>query len=435
MRSDHTRRLSARLSARFSARLSATWGALLLFSFARPSGDDHIPDRVDLAGGSHVEGRIVYEDDAKLVLRTGTGDKRFERKNVKSFRSRAKLHRDSFERWTTLSADALSPVLDLAHMCQKNDLIEDAQTYAWYVLLVDHGNADAHALLDHKKHGASWDARAGRDGEARRGKDRWVPFERLFATRPDWTDAQDTPTTHYLLRTNFGQECAVQTALDLEGFYRAFYAEFGAELELFEIVDPILLEIHADHQSFPPIGTGRSAYTNTERNVVEVDASAGFRLDEVIHEATHQLIAATTRFSLAGKGVVPGWLDEGLAEYMRAGVGGLPAHRTFTPGAKIPEYFAMHASAKSPYELSRLLNFEAGDFLASSHSDLKYAQSYTLVHFCLHGDEGRYRRGFLDFLRSAWKGASSSQDFRKSMKIDEASFEKAWLAYVRANAP
>lgn len=406
----------------------------LLLPFALPLGDERLPDRVDLAAGTHVEGRIVYEDDAKLVLRTGTGDKRFDLKDVKSFRSRAKLHRESFDRFTALSPDATEPLLALARICRQADLLEDARTYAWYVLLADRGNADAHALLDHRKRGSSWDARLGRDGEARRGKDRWIPFERLFTDRPDWAEAQETSTTHYLLRTNLGQNTAVRSALDLEGFYRAFYAELGPELELFEVVDELVVELHADRASFPPLASGREAYTSTDKNVIEMDATAGLRFDELVHEATHQIVAATTRFSLSGRGTVPGWLDEGLAESWRAGVAGEPAHRTYALVAKNREHFAVHASAKSPYDLTRVLTFEAGDFIASSRSDLKYAQAYTLVQFCLDGDGGRHRRGFFEFLRGAWKGASSAQDFKKALKIDDAAFEKAWLAYARANA-
>jgi hypothetical protein len=407
---------------------------LALLSLAFSANDERVPDRVDLAAGTHVEGRVVYEDAAHLVLRTGTGDKRFDLKDVKSFRSRAKLHRDSFDRFASLPSDASAPVLALAHICQQADLLEDARTYAWYVLLADRDNADAHALLDHRKRGSSWDARLGRDGEARRGRDRWIPIERLFADRPDWAEAEETTTNHYLLRTNLGQNAAVRTALDLEGFYRAFYADLGAELELYEVVDPLTVEIHADRQSFPPLASGRQAYTSTDKNVVEVDASAGYRFDELAHEATHQLVAATTRFSLAGKGAVPGWLDEGLAESFRAGVAGNPAHRTYALVAKNREHFAVHASAKSPYDLTRVLTFESGDFIASSRSDLKYAQSYTLVQFCLEGDGGRHRRGFFDFLRGAWKGSSSAQDFKKALKVDDAAFEKAWLAYARLNA-
>src|SRR5262249_9762245 len=129
--------------------------SFLLLPLALPANDERLPDRVDLAAGTHVEGRVVYEDAAKLILRTGTGDKRFDLKDVKSFRSRAKLHRDSFDRFTSLSSDAAEPVLSLAHLCQQADLLEDARTYAWYVLLADRDNADAHALLDHRKRGSS----------------------------------------------------------------------------------------------------------------------------------------------------------------------------------------------------------------------------------------------------------------------------------------
>jgi hypothetical protein len=400
--------------------------AVLALALALSLGNDRVPDRVVLTTGSQMEGRVVFEDASKVILRMGTGEKRFERKEIKTLRSRARLQRDAFDRWTSMPPDSVAKILDLARVCQKSDLLEDAQVYAWCVLLLDRSNADAHALLEHRKRGSSWDVQVS--------KSKWVAVDKLFATRPDWSDAYETATAHYLLETNFGQETAVRTALDLEAFYRAFYDLFGTGLELFEVLEPMPVRLHADSKSFPPIATGRGAYTDPSRNCVEIDASTALRLDEIFHEATHQVIEATTRFAFAGGAVVPGWLHEGLAEYMRAGVGGLPGHRTFTAGARIDGHFAIHAAAKSPYSLSRVVHFEPADFLASSRSDLKYAQAYTLVHFCMDGDSGRYRAAFLEYMHGVWKGGSSNFDVKKALKVDEGAFEKAWLAYVRANA-
>jgi hypothetical protein len=217
--------------------------------------------------------------------------------------------------------------------------------------------------------------------------------------------------------------------------------------------------------------TGRTAYTDPVHNVVQIDASAGARsegadsagvplgastagggsgnsgaggtaladsggpnLHQLFHEATHQIVFAVTRFSFSGGGTVPGWLGEGLAEYVSGGMHGPPGKRKFAEGLIILERFQVHAAAKSPYDLSRVLTFEADDFVASSKADLKYAQAYTLVQFCMEGEGGKYRKAFLEFLRGAWKGRASAGDFRKAMKISDREFEKTWIAHARANS-
>src|SRR5262249_51793574 len=113
------------------------------------------------------------------------------------------------------------------------------------------------------------------------------------------------------------------------------------------------------------------------------DAAAGPNLHPPFHEATPQLVFALPPFSYSRNGTVPGWLGEGLAEYVASGMSGPPGKRKFAEGTLLVDHFAVHAAARAPYELSRVLTFESDDFVASTKSDLKYAQAYTLVQFCM----------------------------------------------------
>ena len=77
-----------------------------------------------------------------------------------------------------------------------------------------------------------------------------------------------------------------------------------------------------------------------------------------------------------------------------------------------------------------MLNFASGDFHDSSNVDLKHAQAYTLVHFLLHGDEGRHRAGFFAFLRGAYAGKASSTDFKSAIGAPMEELEAGWTAHV-----
>ena len=81
----------------------------------------------------------------------------------------------------------------------------------------------------------------------------------------------------------------------------------------------------------------------------------------------------------------------------------------------------------------RLLALSTGDYQASSGRDLKYAQSYTLVHFLLHGDERAHREGFLEFLRSLYQGKGSATDLKRCLKADWRKLGASWQAYVKTH--
>ena len=81
-----------------------------------------------------------------------------------------------------------------------------------------------------------------------------------------------------------------------------------------------------------------------------------------------------------------------------------------------------------------MLAFTESDFFTSSKADLKYAESYTLVQFCMHGDGGRHRERFVAFMRRTYLGQSSATQFKDAMGAGGRELEDAWLAYVRATA-
>jgi hypothetical protein len=261
-----------------------------------------------------------------------------------------------------------------------------------------------------------------------------IPYAGLAQAHKEWKDAWSFATTHYRVRTNLDLTRATDMAFDLEGFYRVFFDAFGIELKLYEIVDPMSAQVHADKQSFPAVVSYRDAYFDPPSNTLLVDAANGFEPRVLFHEATHEILYNTAERTKNARGEIPAWLDEGLAEYMGCCMSGLDGHALFVPGATAPGHFKVHAEARQPYDLARVLTFNSGDFMATSRSDLKYAEAYTLVHFLLNGDGGRHKKGFLDFVRSAYKGQSSSTHFRDALGGNERELEQAWIAYVKKTA-
>src|SRR5688572_18821550 len=92
--------------------------ALLAGAPALPArGGARVPDRVELADGAKLEGRVVFEDAHSLVLRTGSREREIDKKDVKRSDSRAARQRKAIERWIALRPSDLPGVVALAQDC------------------------------------------------------------------------------------------------------------------------------------------------------------------------------------------------------------------------------------------------------------------------------------------------------------------------------
>ncbi len=155
-------------------------------------------------------------------------------------------------------------------------------------------------------------------------------------------------------------------------------------------------------------------------------AVAGQRLDErtwhrVQHEAFHQFAHHTLGSEL------PPWLNEGLAEYFAefvftgdAFVGGLvPPHRR--------DRIVASLEAGSFVPLDRMFALTHDQWNQHLARD-NYDQAWSLVVFLMHGDDGRYRERFEQFLVLCSQGRGFQQAWRATFgNID--GLERAWARW------
>jgi hypothetical protein len=238
-------------------------------------------------------------------------------------------------------------LLQLAQLCKDRGLGGESRVFAYLALVSSPQSPEAHELCGHEKRGDNWYVREG-------GKK--YAFDKLGALRADWGNGWRFESTHYHVLTNLQLGPACKVALELELVYRTFFDWFGHDLGLYEVVEPMVAQIHADKASFPD-SDGRGAYFDPTANVLYVDASAELALGALIHEATHQLLYSTAVRTRAGRGEIPGWVDEGLAEYICWSRQGDPGRPRYSKGALAEVHFARHAETDKPYDLSRVLSF------------------------------------------------------------------------------
>lgn len=399
---------------------------MLVLLLALAAGGDARPlDNLELEGGSKLSGRVVFEDQDEVVLRVGTNERSIPRKKIAKFESRFARLRALHQEWRALAETDFAGTFALARKAREGGFEDEARLFAWYVLSFVPKDAPAHEFLGHEKHGEGWIVADGTR--------RW-PYEKLLELRKEWKSAWEFSSEHYRVRANVPLHDAVMAVLDMECAYEAFYELIGHPLRFREQVEPLAAEVHADAKSFPESAGDARSYFSAAAHVLYVNSAGGFERGAVVHEATHQLLDACIQSTRSMRGDVPGWLNEGLAEYIRAATSGPPGRALPAPGQFDLGRFQEHALAKEPYDLSRVLNFGSDDFFGSVKSSLKYSQSYTLVCWCLFGEQQKLREPFFGFLREACKGHSSESAFKGELKLDDRAIEKSWTAFVREKA-
>lgn len=388
---------------------------------AAPASQDDGPDHVILKNGRRVDGRVVYEDDRELVLRRNARETRYQLKELQSFESVVRNLGELLRRLREVRPeDGPLQVLMLADWAAGSGLPGEARLLYYRVLELDPENRPAHIALGHREEDGVWRWPLDR---------KWFRRDDLFVERLDWRHAWEVSTTHYDIRSNAELEQIVTIALDLERFYAGFYRTFG-ELELREPWERLGVRLHADSRSYPEIGDDRPAYFVPAENRLYVNLATHSPSHSMFHEATHQLLYATAEQGPRARGEIPPWLGEGLAEFMATSVRKERGETFLDLGRPAFHHFREQVASTKPYRLGRVLQFGVGDFLASSHSQLKYAQCYTLVDFALQADGGEHRDGFMDFMEEVYRGRGSAKQFLRSLGLREDDCEERWKAHV-----
>ncbi len=395
--------------------------SLLLPGLRLPTAGPAQEDVVRLIDGEQESGRVVFEDDARVVLRKGSRNVEIGRHEIETVESLERSQAFIFEHALVIPKKSARDLADVARLCEARGLPGLGSLFDYKILLLDPEDEAAHERLGHRKRSKSWTGQL--DG-------RWHRWHELVELRRDWNRAWEFETTHYSLRTNFKLEDAVNAALDLERFFLFFHKILGSALDLRIAQSPLDVHLYGDSNSYIEPGDGRLGWYDSDSQTVKVDGSQRRPRVTLLHEAVHQLLEVGPNGVIDSGSHAPAWVDEGLAVYLSLSAVGDPGRAQFEAGRHSTTHLYAHASAEDPESLDNILALSHSDFWTPKRADLRYAQSYSLVHFCLHGENGRYRSDFLDYVRMTRLGRSSSSSFKKRVAGDPDEFERAWTQYV-----
>ncbi|MEM1444518.1 MAG: DUF1570 domain-containing protein [Planctomycetota bacterium] len=262
------------------------------------------------------------------------------------------------------------------------------------------------------------------------------------ATTPD-TRPQPTrhifASHHYHIHTDLTRAETVPFGRHMDAVYEAYVRRFAAFTPKRPEPMPLyLFRTEAEYHGFlldmgiEARHSGGMFFVNHRRRGLATFIE-GQSLSEVYavlqHEGFHQFAWKYLGADL------PTWVNEGLAQYFedaplvngRLVVGNTDRARLARVRA------ALRSGETLPLGTLFALSEEAwADAVHhdESHSGLLYAQSWSAVYFLIHGEDGRYRSAFQQFLHRVNEGVPGDRAFADAFGRNPQSLQRRWASYV-----
>ncbi len=293
-------------------------------------------------------------------------------------------------------------------------------------------------------------------------RNRWVRREESNRLLRAWSNARTLETDHYRVRSTASLEDTVVLATHLEQLYWVFsrlFADYlppGDQLRLVfgrSRLAPLrragsskrqvkfVVYCYRDAEQFraavsrfpvPGKDTATGLYVPRYKRVYcYVDESLeGGWIAASLHEATHQLVLeANSRARLAGT-VGNYWVAEGVAAYMeslRLADGEIHLGSWDTPRLARARDRLVHERRFVP--LRKFVAMSSDDF-ARGDAPFLYGQAALLTHFFLHGEDGKYRRPFLQYVREVFLGRATPDSLAEFTDTPYEQIEREFVVHV-----
>jgi hypothetical protein len=273
---------------------------------------------------------------------------------------------------------------------------------------------------------------------------RWLPpseQKRLVARRDalrkqlreraGWESAWEAKTAHFAITSN----CQVRVVEDIMVAMEQYYTAASRLFDLRDTTTRIPVEVFATQVEFARAsardGIGATenvgGYYINGRGLIRCwyAGSLDETLGTLFHETTHLII---DRFA---KRSVPTWTNEGLAVYFEE------AERLedrVDPDS-IPWTRLWHLR-----DMQKQGRIDLGDTVRRPHAGYTveyYPRGWSLVHYLIDGEDGRFRRGFVTYLGSLRKGGDANAETLLTTALGRkpADLQDGWAAHVAAIEP
>ncbi len=266
------------------------------------------------------------------------------------------------------------------------------------------------------------------------------------------------PGVHYRIQTDDPRVDLDVTIQLLESFASFFDEFWSKKIELHGNDEPSRVFLFYSFYKYNQLleGDWRFSYFRPAGHyqdeidvlTLHTDASdPGGLADTLVHEATHQLLA---RRVYTGEAEQARWIAEGLATYFghtfsdkhggfrRGEIGGkelVPVKGARNRGrsrgrSRLETLRRMRRDAENTRSLIDVLFIDdAAAFYGNP--GWNYGASWVIVHFLLHGNEGRYADTFAAHLDAERQGLGGADKLLESLEMDREAMEAALARHLR----
>lgn len=251
-------------------------------------------------------------------------------------------------------------------------------------------------------------------------------------------------SNHYIIHSDLTEDETRAYARHLDIVFQAYVKRLGSlrqrapqslNVYLFAKRDDYLRTLESQF-GIDGTGSGGMFFVNQRGNGLAIwtEGLPRQRVEHVIqHEGFHQVA-----FALFG-GELPVWANEGLAEFFGEGV---VVGNELVIGQNSPRTLdalrdAIEKNEVIPFATMLTLSGQAWNAnVTTGNARLQYQQAWSMVHFLVYGDGGRYRNAFERYLRFLNMGNQSLDAWVKAFgNADLTSFEARWAAFIKEAKP
>ncbi len=245
---------------------------------------------------------------------------------------------------------------------------------------------------------------------------------------PNWDNVWIQEEKHYRIRTNvsenFAQGAARHAGLILR-LYRSSFPKIKTPQRKYEIL------IHANRFDYLNAGGPHGSYGYYDPLFRQLHlyhiADEAEVLQTLYHECFHQFLHQYTEHA-------PIWFNEGVAEYFSPTLytqrNGKERMRILPSQGRLTDAKAL-IDLNQQVSLRRLMLLSQSEFYERTKVDFFYAQAWSIVYFCLEGENKKYRWTISQYFNEIHKGTSQSDAYEKTFaKLPLDVFENEWKVFI-----
>ena len=253
-----------------------------------------------------------------------------------------------------------------------------------------------------------------------------VLFALLLAQAPEPCRAAEKltkySTKYYILHTDLDKDMTRQAVVRITAMAEEYYNRTKSFAGRINTRFPLFLyKNRDDYLRHPGVVAGSSGIYNG-RSLVAAAPRPGGSWRVVQHEGFHQFAHKMI------KGRLPTWLNEGLADYFGVGVwtgDGLVVG--VIPQGSLMRVRSMIKNQKL-MPLAKMLDMDQRDWNSQLKSQ-NYLQAWSMVHFLVHADGGKYQKALSSYIRDISRGKSSSAAFGKRFGRNVQAFQNRYVQW------